>query len=156
MAVKYLMPHQYHLIFYFICNQPISHHDPAIAHGISFCWHPIKNCRAISQPGAETILLICLRFELSVCMISVPGMVGWWHCVVTTLHHVQLVQRRVHCGAMFTSFKHLLVPWQQKNIGSVHRFDLGSPQVWCRRQLGCCLREGSKDVRAMHWWHIIN
>jgi hypothetical protein len=59
-------------------NQPISHHDPAIAISISFCCAPHKNLQRHNPtpPKAETIPLICLWFELSVCMVSAPGVVG--------------------------------------------------------------------------------
>ncbi len=34
-----------------------------------------------TPPGAETIPSICSWFELSVGMVSAPGVVGWWRCV---------------------------------------------------------------------------
>jgi hypothetical protein len=34
-----------------------------------------------TPPSAETIPSICSWFELSVGMVSAPGVVGWWRCV---------------------------------------------------------------------------
>jgi hypothetical protein len=59
-------------------NQPISDRDPAIASIISFICVPHKNLQRHqpTPPSAENIPLICSWFELSVCMVSAPGVVG--------------------------------------------------------------------------------
>ncbi len=113
-------------------NQWISHHDPAIASSISFCYVLIKNVQhhQPKPPGAETIpLIICLWFVLSVCMDSAPGVVGWWHGTVLWQHNTMSNQHKEGCigkhwGAIFTSSKHLLTLPLQKNIVHVHSFNL--------------------------------
>ncbi len=64
-------------------NQLVSHHDPAIASSISFCCVLHKNSQRHqpTPPGAETIPSIISWFELSVGMVSAPGVVSWWRCV---------------------------------------------------------------------------
>ncbi len=64
-------------------NQLFCSPDLAIASSISF-WYVVRNNSQRHQPtppGTETIPSISSWFELSVGMVSVPGVVGWWHCV---------------------------------------------------------------------------
>jgi hypothetical protein len=66
------------LMFNLTPNQTFSHHDPAIASSISFCCVLDKKSQRHqpTPPSAETITSIFSWFELSVGMISVPGVVG--------------------------------------------------------------------------------
>ncbi len=58
-------------------------------------------------------------------------------------------------GAIFTSSRHLLAPWQ-KSIARVHRLGLVSRRVRHRCQIGCCLRRSAKDVSVMHRWCTVH
>ncbi len=64
-------------------NQLFSPCDPAIASSISFCCVLCNNLQhhQPTPPGAETIPSISSWFELSVGMVSAPGVAGWWRCV---------------------------------------------------------------------------
>ncbi len=64
-------------------NQLFSPPDPAIASSISFCYalHNNSQPHQPTPPGTETIPSISSWFELSVGMVSAPGVVGWWCCV---------------------------------------------------------------------------
>ncbi len=67
-------------------NQPISICDPAIASSISFSVSLTKFTAPSANPARRwnhTINLFMV--ELSVCMVSAPGVVGWWHCVMNTV-----------------------------------------------------------------------
>ncbi len=57
--------------------------DPAIASSISFCYVLRNNSQhhQPTPPSAETIPSISSWFEVSVGMVSAPGVVGWWRCV---------------------------------------------------------------------------
>ncbi len=87
-------------------NQLVSPPDPAIASSISFCYvlHNNSQCHQPTPPGAETIPSICSWFELSVGMVSAPGVVGWWRCV---WQHNTMPDRRQK-GWIGGGFFHLL------------------------------------------------
>ncbi len=104
-------------------NQPISHHDPAIASSISFCYVPHWIYSTIRQhpPGAETTPLIFSWFELSVCVVSALGMwpaegaLSWWapdwfsSCVVQNFY-----QKNPSLVLILWVCRMLLIPTQKK------------------------------------------
>jgi hypothetical protein len=72
-------------------------------HQFFFCV-PQKNSQRHqpTPPGAETIPLICSRFELSVLMVLALGVVDSWRCVMTTWHHVWSAPRRLDWWGLFS------------------------------------------------------
>ncbi len=139
-------------------NQLVSHRDPAIASSISFCWVLHKNSQRHQQtlPGAETIPSISSWFEVSVGMVSAPGVVGWWHCV---WRHNTMSDRHQE-GWIDGGYFHLLqAPFGAavaKNIVHMHRLDVVSWQVQSRQHIGCCLCSSDEDVSAMRQWCIVH
>ncbi len=83
-------------------NQIFSHRDPAIASSISFCCvlHKKSQRHQPTLPGAETIPLISSWFELSVGMVSAPGVVSWWHCVWWHNTMSDWLQKRLDCWGL--------------------------------------------------------
>jgi hypothetical protein len=54
-------------------------------------------------------------------------------------------QRRLHRGAICTSFKHLLATPRQNNIARMHCFGLASWWVRRRYNIGCCVHGDGKE-----------
>jgi hypothetical protein len=140
-------------------NQLFCPPDPAIASSISF-WYVLRYNSQRHQPtlpGAETIPSISSWFELSVGMVSAPGVVGWWHCVWR--HNT--MPNRLQNGWIGGGYFHLLQapflapPWQ-KSIARMHRLGLVLRRVRHRCQIGCCLRSSGKDVSVMRWWCTVH
>jgi hypothetical protein len=70
-------------------------------------------------------------------------------------------ERRLHRGAICTSFEHLSAPPRQNNIARMHRFGLALRQVQRRRNIDCCIHNDGKednknqcDALIMH--HVLN
>ncbi len=139
-------------------NQLFCPPDPAIASSISFWYVLCRNSQRHqpTPPGAETIPSISSWFELSVSMVSAPGVVGWWRYVWQHNTMPNRLQNGWIGGAIFTSSMHLLAPPWQKSIACVHRLELVSQWVWHRCHIGRCLCRSGEDVSAMHRWLIIH
>ncbi len=107
-------------------NQLVSHRDPAIASSISFCCVLHKNSQRHQPtlPGAETIPSISSWFELSVDMVSAPGVVGWWCCV---WRHNTMSDRRQE-GWIDGGYFHLLQAPFGAAMAKKHRLHAPS---WC-------------------------
>ncbi len=140
-------------------NQLVSHCDPAIASSISFCCvlHKNSQCHQSTPPDAETIPSISLLFELSVGMVSVPGVVGWWCCV---WWHNTMSDWRQESWIDGGYFHLLQAPFgtavAKKHCPRMHHLDVVSRGVWHRHHIGCCLCNSGKDVSAMHRWCIVH
>ncbi len=70
-----------------IPNQPISHCDPHVAASYSFCRSPKKLISSSVSPRRcynDTVTSFMVWTLCLYSFSSVPGVVGWWCCVLTT------------------------------------------------------------------------